>query len=237
MCGMKIGIMQPYFVPYIGYWQLMDAVDRYVIYDDVDFIKRGWINRNRILLNGQPHYINVQMLGASQSKPINEIRVSQDKRAISKNLRMIEHAYKKAPYYTQVQPIIEKILLCDDESLSNYIVNSFSILCNYMDIKTELVLSSSLDKDCTLKAQDKILEICEVLGATEYYNPIGGRNLYSFDVFKKRGIRLRFLKTDEILYHQFDNEFCCDLSIIDVMMFNSREQVKKMLSSYTLICE
>ncbi len=234
---MKAGIMQPYFFPYIGYWQLMNAVDQYVIYDDVNYINRGWVNRNRILLNGQPHYFNVQMIGASQCKLINEILINKEDAVISKNLRLIENAYKKAPYYTDVQPLIEQVLRNKEEFLSEVIAASFSVLCRYLDIHTELILSSDLEKDNTLKGQDKILAICKFLGATEYYNAVGGQELYSFSEFKKQGIKLRFLKSDEISYVQFDNEFCADLSIIDVMMFNSKERVKELLNAYTLVCE
>lgn len=215
----------------------MNAVDQYVIYDDVNFINRGWVNRNRILLNGQPHYINVQMIAASQFKLINEIRINKEEAVISKNLRIIENAYKKAPYYSEIQPLIEKILRNDNEILSGYIADSFSVICRYLDIPTKLILSSDLDKDNTLKGQDKILAICRILGATEYYNAIGGRELYSFSEFKNNGIKLKFLKSDEISYVQFGNEFCANLSIIDVMMFNSREKVRELLNFYTLICE
>lgn len=234
---MKIGIMQPYFMPYIGYWQLINAVDKYVIYDDVNFINRGWINRNRILLNGQPHYFNVYMIGASQNKLINEISVNNSEDVVIKNLYLIESAYKKAPYYAEVYPIIEKILRCNYGKLSEYIAYSISEVCDYLDIKTQLIMSSELSKDCTLRAQDKILAICELLGATEYYNAVGGQGLYSYAEFEKRGIKLEFLKSDEILYHQFGNNFCRNLSIIDVMMFNSLEHVKEMLNLYTLIYE
>lgn len=232
---MKVGIMQPYFFPYIGYWQLMNAVDKYVIYDDVNFINRGWVNRNRILLNGQPHYFNVQMTGASQSKLINEILINKDEAVISKNLRVLENAYKKAPYFSEVQPLMEKMLRNENEILSEYITDSFSVICSYLDIHTERIMSSDLDKDNSLKGQDKILAICQLLGATQYYNAIGGRELYSCSAFKRHGIEIKFLKTDEISYKQFGNEFCANLSIIDVMMFNSKQQIKKMLDLYTLV--
>lgn len=232
---MKVGIMQPYFFPYIGYWQLMNAVDKYVIYDDVNFINRGWVNRNRILLNGQPHYFNVQMTGASQSKLISEILINKDEAVISKNLRVLENAYKKAPYFSKVQPLMEKMLRNENEILSEYIADSFAIICSYLDIHTERIMSSDLHKDNSLKGQDKILAICQLLGATQYYNAIGGRELYSCSAFRRHGIELKFLKTDEISYKQFDNEFCANLSIIDVMMFNSKERIKRMLDLYTLV--
>lgn len=234
---MKIGIMQPYFVPYIGYWQLLNAVDRYVIYDDVNFIKGGWINRNRILINGQPKYFNIPMIGASPFKLINEVGVNNDSKLVDKNLRTIDGAYKKAPYYEEVYPLIEKILKCKKDNIAEFISESMAIICEFLNIETEIIVSSKLDKNCALKGQDKVLEICKLLGATEYYNAIGGQELYSFSDFKKEGIELKFLKTDAISYKQFSNEFQPNLSIIDVMMFNSKEDISHMLKQYTLVTE
>ena len=232
---MKLGIMQPYFVPYIGYWQLMNAVDKYVIYDDVNFIKGGWINRNRILVNGQPKYFNIPMIGASPFKLINEIGVNNDLQLINKNLRIIEAAYKKAPYYKDVYPIVEEILKCGKNDIAGYIEESFKVINKYLGISTELIISSNLKKDCSLKGQDKVLQICGLLGATEYYNAVGGQELYSFDAFEKHGIKLKFLNTKEIIYDQFGQMFQPNLSIIDVMMFNSVEEIMTYLNEFELI--
>lgn len=232
---MKVAIMQPYFIPYIGYWQLMNLVDKYVVYDDVNFINRGWINRNRILVNGNESYFNIPLIGASQNKLINQISVNNNESLIKKNLRTLEYAYKKAPYFKSIFPLAEKILCCQEQNLADYIMNSFHVLCEYLNIHTELFLSSSLEKNCNLKGEEKILSINKLLGATEYYNAIGGQSLYSKEIFKKEGIQLSFLKTEEIIYKQFDNEFCPCLSIIDVMMFNSQEQILEFLQKYTLI--
>lgn len=234
---MRVGIMQPYFLPYIGYWQLLAAVDKYVIYDDVNFINRGWINRNRILLDGQPHFINIPMLGASQNKLISEIGVNHEDKLIDKNLRMVEYTYKKAPYFTKVYPLVEKIFTSKSTVLSQYITESFSIIAEYLSIDTEFILSSKLNKDCSLKGQNKVMSICRILGATEYYNAIGGQGLYSYEDFKKENIKLYFLKPDDITYQQMGDTFQSNLSILDVMMFNSQDKVKDMLHSYTLITQ
>lgn len=234
---MKIGIMQPYFVPYIGYWQLMNLVDRYVIYDDVNFIKGGWINRNRILVNGGPKYINVPMLGASPNVLINEVKVDHNEAVIRKSLRSIEGAYRKAPYYGVIYPMLEDILWCEEENIAKYIEYSFHVIGKYLGIQTELLVSSDLEKDNTLKGQDKVLAICRQLNATEYFNAIGGQELYSFEAFRKQGIQLHFVKTQDIVYDQFGNEFQPNLSIIDVMMFNPQSKVKEYLEAYTLISE
>lgn len=232
---MKIGVMQPYFVPYIGYWQLINAVDKYVIFDDVNFIKRGWINRNRILVAGEPHYLNISMLGRSQNKLINQIEINQDQVLLEKNLRTIQWEYKNAPFYNTIYPLIEKILKCKKKNVVSYIMNSLFIICDYLEMNTEFVISSSLEKNNKLKGQEKIIEICEILGASEYYNAIGGQDLYSFSAFDSRNIKLLFLKTNKIEYQQFENEFQPNLSIIDVLMFNSKEQVRKFLDEYTLV--
>lgn len=232
---MKLGIMQPYFMPYIGYWQLMNVVEKYVVYDDVNYIKGGWINRNRILLNGNVRYFNVPMLGASPNKLINEVEVNSNQQVVNKNLRILEAAYHKAPYYSQVMPILESILWADEKKLSEYIVFSFEKIKTYLDIKTELVISSELNKDVSLRGQDKVIDICRRLGATEYVNAIGGIELYSFEEFKKNNIKLEFLKTKNIEYKQFGNEFESNLSIIDIMMFNSVDEIKKFLDSYDIV--
>ena len=231
---MKLGIMQPYYFPYIGYWQLLNAVDEYVIYDDVTFIKGGWINRNRILINGVPKYFNIQMQGASSYKLINEIEISNNKNAVNKNLRTIVAAYSKAPFFDSVYPMIEQILTYEESILSLYIKKSFDVIMKYLDINTKIIISSAIEKNNQLKGKDKVIEICKLLGATEYYNACGGRDMYSYEDFKKQGIELSFLHTKDITYKQFNNEFYSNLSIIDVMMFNSREEIKTKLNDYYL---
>jgi len=230
---MKLGIMQPYFLPYIGYFQLIKAVDKYVIYDDVNFIKRGWINRNSILLNGKSFLFTLTLLEASQNKLINEIYVSDES---SKLLKTINNAYKKAPYFSSVYSIIEKIFAFENKNLARYVGNSIIQIADYLGLDTEIVYSSDIrEKDASLKAQDKILNICEVMGASQYFNAIGGRDLYSIDHFSNLNIKLNFIKTQPIEYKQFNNPFVPNLSILDVLMFNSVEQIGEMLGQYELI--
>ena len=233
--NMKLGIMQPYFMPYIGYWQLLNAVDTYVIYDDVNYINRGWINRNRILIDGKPAYFNIPMLKASQNKLINEIEVNHDRKLLEKNLKTVEMAYKKAPYFKEVFPLVDVIMNSKEKDLSAFITNSLKVICHYLKIETEFLISSKLKKNNDLKGQDKILEICSILQATEYYNAIGGQELYSYDRFSEKGIQLKFLKPNPIEYIQFKNKFQPNLSILDVMMFNSVTEIKELLREYTLI--
>lgn len=232
---MKIGVMQPYFFPYIGYWQLMNVVDKYVIFDDVNYINKGWINRNRILINGQPNFFTIPLVGASQNKLINEIEINKNDKGYLKILRTIEMAYKKAPFFPEVFELFEGVIQCDENNLAKYLKNSIEVVSKYLDINTELLLSSEIEKDCTLKGQEKILEICKKLGGTEYYNAIGGVELYSQDLFRSNGINLSFVKTNNIEYKQYENEFCPGLSILDVMMFNSPEKIRAFLDDFELI--
>lgn len=231
----KLGIMQPYFFPYIGYFQLMNAVDTYVIYDDVNYIKGGWINRNYILIGNAAQRLNLLLLGASPNKLINEIMINPSSANIDKVLKTIRMNYCKAPNYNDFYPILEKIFSYDNMNLALFLYNSFVELCKYMRINTKLILSSQINKNNSLKAEDKVLEICRILNANEYYNAIGGTELYSKDRFADNDIALRFLKTDEIKYRQFKNEFIPNLSIIDVLMFNTIEQTNELLNNFTLI--
>lgn len=229
---MTLGIMQPYFMPYIGYWQLMAAVDTYVVYDDVNYIKRGWVARNNILLNGEKYLFSISLNGASQNRLFNEITIKDD---FNKFLSTIKYAYKKAPYFEQTYDLLNEICSFPERSLGIFITNSFNLCLNYWGIKTNILLSSNLKKDNTLKGNDKIKHICHLLQAKTYYNAIGGQELYDKDDFLREGIDLFFLKPQIEPYTQFKNEFVGGLSMIDIMMFNSSEQIKQMLTQYTLI--
>ena len=232
---MKIGIMQPYFFPYIGYFQLLNMVDKYVVFDTACFANNKWGYRNRILINGAPVFFRVKTLKASQYKQFNEIEVSGDIEAKKNNIHTLECAYKKAPHFPEVMPVLEQFLLADYDNLSEYNVASNKLICDYLGIKTEILLFSELDCDAELKKQYRIFDVCRVLGGNEYINSIGGTELYDFEEFRENGIELAFLKPDDIVYPQFGGEFIPNLSIIDVMMFNSVPEIQDMLNRYTLI--
>lgn len=227
--------MQPYFLPYIGYWQLLNAVDEYVIYDDVDFIKGGWINRNRILINGRPQYMNIQMRGASSFSLIKEVGIDSSIRWRRKLLSTIAMAYHKAPCYPNVLPVVETIVLCEAENLAEYIAHSIRCVCSYLGIETKLLISSELVQNRSLHGQERVLDICHRLGATEYFNAIGGRTLYDKERFAEAGMELRFLKSCDIAYEQMSGTFIPGLSILDVMMFNPVEQIRSFLKAYELV--
>jgi len=231
---MKAAVMQPYFFPYIGYFQLINAVDTFVVYDDVNFIKKGWISRNSILVNEAPYLFTMELKEASQNKRINEILISDSN--WRKNLvRTVALSYKKAPYFDSVFPVIEEIILDAENNLAEFLTNALKKICGFIGIETEIMVSSEIDKDNTLKGADKIKAICKRIGASEYINAIGGMALYDRNDFSQNGIDLQFIKSKPISYAQFKNEFVPWLSIIDVLMFNSPDEIKSYLDQYELI--
>ena len=232
---MKIGMMQPYFFPYIGYFQLLNMVDKYVVYDTGKFSNNKWGFRNRILINGSPGFFRVKTLKASQNKQFNEIKVSDDIESKKRMIHALECSYRKAPHFSEVMPMMEKFMFADYDNLFEYNVTAIRMICNYLGIKTEILIFSELDHGRDLKRQYRIFDVCRTLGGDEYINAIGGMELYDFKEFRENGIELAFLKIDEIAYPQFGGEFVPDLSIIDVMMFNSVPEIQDMLSRYTLI--
>lgn len=232
---MKLGIMQPYFLPYLGFWQLINAVDKYIIYDDVNYIKGGWINRNSILVNKKANLFTIPLAGASPNLLINEINISFNEKNKVKLLKTIDASYRKAPYFSDVYPIIKSIIMYDEENLAKYLFNSITLICSYLEIKTELLISSDIVKVDSKRGKDKVIHICELMGATEYYNAIGGKSLYNYEEFEKHDITLKFVETREVQYSQFADEYKPNLSILDVLMMNSKETCKKFLNSYKLI--
>ena len=229
---MKIAVMQPYFFPYIGYWQLINSVDIFIIYDDVNFIKRGYINRNNILINNVKHLFTLALIKSSQNKKINEILIGENNKKI---LRTIEQSYLKAPFFHDIFPIIENIFSNKEKDLSKFLGNALQIFSKYLDINTKFEYSSMIENDKSLQAQDRLIEISKILNATDYINAIGGEQLYDKNAFSDAGINLSFIQTELINYKQFNNKFIPNLSIIDVMMFNSKEDIKEMLKKYTLV--
>lgn len=229
---MTLAIMQPYFFPYIGYWQLINAVDVFVIFDDVNFIKKGYINRNNILINGVSQKITLELKGVSQNKLINEIDIGNNSNKI---LTTIKRAYSNAPFFDECFFIIEDILNKKEKNLAKFIGYSLKKVSNYLEIDTKFIYSSEIKKNNSLKAQDKIIDICKRLNSSYYINAIGGKELYNKETFQKEKIKLNFLKTKPIKYLQFKSDFIPNLSIIDVLMFNSKKRIKQMLNNYDLV--
>lgn len=230
---MKLGIMQPYFFPYIGYFQLMKVVDTYVIADDVNFIKGGWANRNKMLLQGREFMFSLVTLGTSSNKLFKDHYIAEDQ---SKLLKTIELSYKKAPQFQNVFPLIEEIFEYEDKNFARFVGNSLIQIADYLDYNTKILYASEIDSDRGLKPQDRIISDCKLLGADTYLNAIGGMNLYDKEKFQKAGIHLQFLKSKPVVYRQFcKNEFVPCLSMLDVMMFNTVEETNELLTHYDLV--
>lgn len=218
--------MQPYLFPYVGYFQLIRAVDVFVIYDDVNYINRGWINRNSILVQGKAKLLTMEIEGASQNRLINEIGVGGRNARLLKTIRL---SYSKAPYFRQVFPVVEDILDQEEKNLSRLLIYQLKKVCKYLGVAPVWIISSDLKKDNSLRGQDKIIAICEGLGATHYINMPGGKELYDHQSFEAKGIELSFIQPLPTQYSQFGVEFLPNLSIIDVMMFNSASQIRNYL--------
>ena len=227
--------MQPYIFPYIGYFQLIYGVDKFVIYNDVNFINRGWINRNNILVGGKASLFSIPLKKASQNKLISEVEVSTEQKWKAKLLKTLTLAYKKAPCFEATYALVEEILEGDYVSISDLATSSIRKIMNYLSIDTQLVAHSAVYNNSTLKGQDRILDICLQEQAKTYINPIGGMEIYDNALFEKNEIDLFFIKTMEHKYTQYKNAFVPYLSIIDVLMFNEKEAIWDLLPKYKLI--
>lgn len=233
---MTIGIMQPYFLPYIGYWQLLNAVDTFVVYDNIKYVKRSWINRNRMLLNGRESLFSLPLKADSDYRDIVERELSESfEKDRLKTIRKIEESYKKAPYFSDAFPVIVNCFSYPDKNLFSFIYHSIIQIKAYLGISTQIVVSSTIDMDHSLRSQDRVIATCKKLAARRYINAIGGKELYDKKVFAEHEIELSFIQSKPIDYKQYDNSFVPWLSIMDVMMFNSPEEIQEMLDTYDLI--
>src|SRR5690554_920249 len=213
---MKIAVMQPYFIPYIGYFQLMNAVDTFVVYDNIQFTKKGWINRNRILVNGKDQFITLPLKKDSDYLNVNERYLSDSfSKEKSKILNKLKGAYFKAPFFNDVFPVVEKVFDYQETNLFDFIYNSLEIIKSFLEIECKLIKSSKLGFNIEeFKGQDKVIKICKYLDAKTYVNPIGGVELYARQDFEEQGIQLNFIKSESIEYIQFKHDFVPWLSII-----------------------
>ena len=217
---MRVGIMQPYFLPYAGYYQLIASVDQFVIYDNIKYTKKGWINRNRFLQNDNDAIFTLPLKKDSDSLDICQRKLIDDFDK-EKLLRTFAGAYRGASYFEQTFRLLSQIVHFEDKNLFNFIRYSLEETCRYLGITTKIIVSSSIEIDHKLQAQEKVLALCTALGAKEYINAIGGVDLYSKDCFQDQGIQLRFIQSRMPAYKQFGGDFVPSLSIIDMMMFNS----------------
>lgn len=227
--------MQPYYFPYLGYFQLMGAVDKFVIFDDVQFIKKGWIHRNRILLEGHTKPIHIKIDHMTQHRHIREHARVLDSVHDRYQLRLLRHAYQHAPFYADVMPMLERIIQNEEQNVAVYLETLLTEIRDYVGLQTEFLVSSSLDYDRSLKCENLVIEMCRHLHAGQYINAIGGQSLYHKETFAGAGVPLDFIKMDPVEYRQFNNPFVPDLSMIDVLMFNSKAKVRELLNAYTLV--
>lgn len=237
---MVLGIMQPYFFPYLGYWQLMNAVDEYLIIDDVNYIKNGYINRNKILVNGEPFNFGISVRKASQNKLICEHEHGLDEAGVDKLLTTLKSVYAKAPFfdrtYDHVKEVLEYGLTDEGRNLADFLDNANRRTAKFLGIDTPIYRTSKDVKlDGDYKREHLVVALCKSRNADAYYNAIGGTGLYFQKFFRENGVGLKFVKTDDISYNQFKSEFVPNLSIIDIMMFCSPEEITELLNRYTLI--
>lgn len=226
--------MQPYFFPYVGYFQLIAAVDLFIMYDNIKYTKKGWINRNRMLQNSKEVLFSLPLKKDSDSLDVRERELSADFNS-NKLLNQFKEAYQRAPYFAQTFPLLENILHYDDANLFGFLHHSIVKICEHLGVTTEVKKSSDIAIDHNLKNQDKILALCKAVGASIYVNAIGGMELYSKETFQGKGIDLKFIQSKSFDYVQFDDEFLPWLSIIDVMMFNTVEVIQEQLTKFDTV--
>ncbi|HRD51864.1 MAG TPA: WbqC family protein [Flavobacteriales bacterium] len=231
---MTLAIMQPYLFPYIGYFQLLHACDCFVSLNDANFIKRGWINRNRILLDGRDHLFTVPLRNVSQHASIQDTLIAPDDGWKRKLIQQMQHAYRKAPLAASVLPMVTDLIAGAEGSIADFAEASLRATLQIIGIDRPFLRASTLQLRNDLRGQDRIVAICEQLGARTYVNPPGGRDLYQVERFNERGLDLRFLKVQAGPYNQGVTDFIPGLSIIDVLMWNQPEQVRGLVEQYTL---
>lgn len=228
---MKLAIMQPYLFPHIGYFQLIQAADLFLIYDDVAYIKRGFVNRNSVLAPNGVIRFTVSVPGASQNKLFSVLEFSSD---VAKVLKTIEHSYSTAPYFENVFPIIRETLEFEDRLIASVCQKGFEGIFSYLGIEKKFKKTSDLEYDRSGTARDRLIALCHEFGADCYLNAPGGRKLYSKPDFAEKGIDLKFVDSLPVAYSQGAEEFVPNLSIIDVLMNCSPTEVKCLLKGYDL---
>lgn len=222
---MRVAIMQPYIFPYIGYFQLIQQVDRFIFLDDVNFIKKGWINRNRLLISGEVKYFSIPIKSISQNTLISQSFIHDDELWKKKLAKSVEQSYKHAPQFNKVFEILEAVIFSNLENISDLAKKSISVVADYMSLKPNFSSSSDYSNGQFLRGQDRIIDLCEKNNATQYWNLPGGRSLYSNDEFADHEIDLRFIDPYLRAYKQFSLEFQPGLSVIDLLMHVDKDKL------------
>ncbi|MFB0926332.1 MAG: WbqC family protein, partial [Vicingaceae bacterium] len=233
---MKLAIMQPYIFPYIGYFQLINAVDTFVFYDDVNFIKRGWINRNQILINNKAHLFSIPLINASQNKLINEVEIAADSKWLKQFYTTLKQNYKKAPFFNETFQLIQSVFEEPGKTIDELAEKSIISICNHLEIPTVFKKSSlAYPSSKGMEKADRLIDITIKSKANTYINPIGGKELYNKSYFKTKNIDLLFIENEINPYNQYNTTFIGGLSIIDALMFNDKITIKKLLTQYSLV--
>jgi hypothetical protein len=249
----KLAVMQPYFFPYIGYFQLIAAVDVFLLYDHVDYIKRGWINRNRFLeINRDPVYFGFEVGHVHPESLIRDVHIKFGDQERRKLLKEIYHNYRRAQFFDETYPVIDNALSGSATTISQINGYSLSVIAQHLEITTKILngykdaerIERELqelpeDREATNAQPDRktqrILNICKEFQSRHYINPIGGMQIYSAEMFQKYGIRLNFVQTMPFSYTQLANQFHENLSIIDVLMNCGKEKTQLLLKKYILL--
>ena len=224
---MTLSANQPYFFPYLPYWQLIDCADLFLVSDDYAFKKHSWIPRNRIQIGGRIYYFRVEVRSQSCHRQIGETSMLPPDSG--KKLRTLEMAYHRAPCFADGYALCERVLRYETRNLCDFLVNSIREVCRYLYIDTPVAFTSQVPGNSSLRREERIYDFCRYFGADRYINAIGGQDLYGFDAFRRRGIELGFIHSEIPPYRQFGRTFIPDLSVIDAMMFVPREQLRDML--------
>jgi len=234
---MRTAVMQPYLFPYIGYFQLIGAVDTFVFFDDVNFITRGYIHRNAIAINAKKSIFTVPLAGASQNLMINEVSIHEHEygkwwRKFGKTLKQ---QYGSAPFFKETFEMLNEVFDTPSNSIATLAEKSVIAVSNRMGLSTKFIKSSSIDYKKTGSAQAKVLDLCAFLDADTYINPVGGVELYDAAGFSKNNLELLFIQSENIAYAQKSDKFVPALSIIDVLMYNEPERIADFLKQFELI--
>lgn len=232
---MRVAIMQPYFFPYVGYFQLIGAVDLFIVYDNIKYTKKGWINRNRMLQSGKDVMFSLPLRSDSDSLDVRDRALAVDFNR-DKFLNQLRGAYSRAPKFAEVFPMVERAVRHEDENLFAYLHHALIRTCEHLGLTTPIRVSSTVEIDHGLKNQGKVIALAKAVGATTYVNAIGGLDLYEREAFQATGLELQFIRSRPLEYRQFGDPFVPWLSIIDVLMFNPLGTVHDCIShNYELI--
>ncbi|MFF7706234.1 WbqC family protein [Pseudomonas sp. NPDC007930] len=231
-----LAMMQPYWFPYLGYFQLIAAADAFVLGDDLQYIKDGWINRNRILCGGAPWMFSLPLKKAAHGLAINQRELADDTpAAMAKLLKTLALHYARAPHQAEVLPLLETLMLHPERNLARYLEHSLRKTCDYLGITTPILIASDLHIREVQDKQDRVIKTMHKLGGQRYLNPVGGLDLYDQATFSAAGLELRFHRMNAIEYPQLKGPFVPYLSIIDVLMFNPVERIRHWLPDFACL--